>query len=140
MSVRFFYCLSLFLFSFVMMSQTLTVEVNGIENNIGNIEIGLFDNEEGFTKYNKRFLGTTLKAKKSSVRYTFPNISSGTYAIAVFHDENKDNIINKNWLGVPKEKYGFSFNKRGKFGPPAFAEVSFKILEKEEKTMTITLN
>ena len=62
--------------------------------------------------------------KKATV--TFNDISSGTYAVAIFHDENNDQKMNSNSLGVPKEGYGFSNNVTGAFGPPSFRRASFK--------------
>jgi len=46
----------------------------------------------------------------------------GQYAIKVFHDENANGELDINFLGIPKESYGFSNHARGRFGPPPFAE------------------
>lgn len=44
------------------------------------------------------------------------------FAIAAFHDTNNDGALSRNQFGIPAERYGFSNNARGKFGPPAFEE------------------
>ncbi|MBK7290922.1 MAG: DUF2141 domain-containing protein [Chitinophagaceae bacterium] len=41
-------------------------------------------------------------------------------SIAILHDENDDGKMNSNFLGLPKEGYGFSNNVMGNFGPPLF--------------------
>lgn len=46
------------------------------------------------------------------------NLLPGYYAIQVYHDENGNGDLDKNAIGVPTEKYGFSNNARGLFGPP----------------------
>ena len=42
-------------------------------------------------------------------------------------DLNKNKKLDTNFLGIPKEPYGFSNEKKGRFGPPKFKEVSFKL-------------
>ena len=42
----------------------------------------------------------------------FNDIPPGTYAIAVFHDENANGKLDKNFLGIPCEGYGASNNVR----------------------------
>ena len=63
----------------------------------------------------------------------------GEYAIALWHDENNDGKLNKNWLGMPTEGYGFSNNVFGAFGPPDYEECTFKIREGEIRNLDIKL-
>ncbi|WDQ18964.1 DUF2141 domain-containing protein [Rhodopirellula sp. P2] len=44
------------------------------------------------------------------------------FAIAAFHDTDNDGALSRNQFGIPAERYGFSNNARGKFGPPDFEE------------------
>ena len=53
----------------------------------------------------------------------------GNYAIAVYHDKNKNGKIDTNLLGIPKEDYGFSNDARGKFGPASWNDAVFKVSE-----------
>jgi len=117
---------------------TIVVNVSGIKNNKGVVQIGLYNSEASFPTYNKNFKGVPLKANKAGVSYTFKNIPAGTYAVAVWHDENKDKKMNKNMFGAPKESYGFSKNIYGSFGPPNFKDVSFKL--NAGKKMTLKIN
>ncbi len=48
----------------------------------------------------------------------------GRYSIKAFHDENNNSKLDTNFLGMPTERYGFSNNARGRFGPPSFAEAA----------------
>ena len=47
------------------------------------------------------------------------------YAIVILHDENNDNIFQKNALGMPKEGYGFSNNPHIGFSAPSFSACKF---------------
>ncbi len=50
---------------------------------------------------------------------SFANLPSGTYAVALFHDENSNGKLDT-FAGIPKEGVGFSRNPRLAFGPPSF--------------------
>ena len=113
------------------------VNVSGIENDKGIVRIGIYNNAEAFTHYDKVFKGEEPKANKSGVSCTFTDIPAGTYAVAVWHDEDEDKTMNKNMFGAPKEAYGFSRNKFGSFGPPPFTEVSFEVKEGKKTTLSI---
>jgi len=104
----------------------------------GNIKIGIYDSK-GFSLFAKVFAGIDIEVKGTSATYIFKNIPVGKYAIAIFQDSNVDGKLNKNIFGVPKEPYGFSNNKYGKFGPPKFKDVSFDVIEDTSISLTINL-
>jgi uncharacterized protein (DUF2141 family) len=43
-------------------------------------------------------------------------------AVAAYHDANGNGELDRNALGIPSERYGFSNNARGVTGPPTFEE------------------
>ncbi len=119
---------------------TVTITITGIESTDGNIEIGIYDSKNTFPDFGKEFQGAKVKPTKTeSINYTFENLPAGTYAIAVWHDENDNQKIDKNLFGAPKEKYGFSNNKYGTFGPPDFTDVSFTVEKGKNIKLTINL-
>ena len=67
------------------------------------------------------------KAVGPVVRLQFPDLSLGSYAVKVFHDVDDNSILDTNWMGIPKEPYGFSNDAMGTFGPPSFEQASFKV-------------
>jgi len=56
----------------------------------------------------------------------------GFYAVSVFHDENMNQKLDKNFVGVPKEGYGASNNPKKKMGPPSFEETKFQLSGMEQ--------
>ncbi len=56
-----------------------------------------------------------------------PDLPNGNYAIAVYHDANGNNKLDKNFLGIPTEKYGFSNDAMGSFGPPDYEDCIVKV-------------
>ena len=105
--------------------NSLTVSINQIKNKSGNISIGIFNKKEGFLKEGFQLAKTKVRVADSSVSYTFKNLPKGYYAVAVFHDENSDNQCNLNFIGIPKESYGFSNNFRPKLSAPNFNQTKF---------------
>ena len=120
-------------------SGSIVIEINGCKNSNGGIQLGLYNGESGFPEFDKHFKGAFVKAKKGKVVHTFTAIPAGKYALAVWHDEDENKKLDKNIIGVPKEKYGFSNNKFGKFGPPDFREASFKVEDNKKTTLIINL-
>ena len=55
------------------------------------------------------------------------DLAPGKYAISIIHDENNNDKLDTNFIGIPKEGFGFSNNPRIMFGPPSFEKASFEI-------------
>ena len=56
--------------------------------------------------------------------YRIDDVPSGDIAVLVYVDENENGLIDKNFIGIPKEPLGISNNYRPK-GPPAFSRAKF---------------
>lgn len=61
-----------------------------------------------------------------SLRLDFGPVPSGTYAIALIHDENANGKLDKR-LMIPREGFGFSRNAPVRLGPPSFASAAFAV-------------
>jgi uncharacterized protein (DUF2141 family) len=56
----------------------------------------------------------------------------------MFHDENDNNKMDNNFLGIPIEDYGCSNNAKGFMGPPKWIDAKFEVSDKSI-IQTITL-
>ena len=74
-----------------------------------------------------------ISVKSGDVTGLFRGIKPGTYALAIHHDENLNNEMDTNFLGMPNEGYGFSNDARVFLAPPTFDAASFFIDEKLTK-------
>lgn len=112
-------------------SGSIKVNINGIENQKGQIVVMLFNTEDGFPKeVNKAYKKGYVKKFSETASYTFENVPHGTYAVVIFHDENSDGEIESNFIGMPKEPVGASnLTKRGK---PNFKKCSIKLNSSEK--------
>ena len=119
-------------------SYELTVIVNGIEEIKGQMSIGLFINEDNWGGESEAYMGAYVEIAGDNISYTFKDLPSGTYAVALFHDENMNEKLDKGLFKIPKEGYAFSNNVFGTVGPPKFEKASFmlggnKVIEIELK-------
>ena len=115
----------LFLFSLSHLTgQDLEVVVKGVKSDQGVLMVGLFNSEKTFTK--QAWRGEKPKAVKGTVLVTFKNIPAGEYAISVFHHADDDGKLHTNFIGIPKEGFGFSNDVMGTFGPPTFQKAKFR--------------
>jgi uncharacterized protein (DUF2141 family) len=57
----------------------------------------------------------------------FDNLPSGTYALALIHDENGNGKLDT-MMGIPREGFGFSKNPVIRFGPPSFKSAGVVIV------------
>ncbi|NOX45863.1 MAG: DUF2141 domain-containing protein [Chlorobi bacterium] len=120
-------------------SQTadLSLTVTGFETISGTINIGLYNKADDFPEENKEYKLIIEEVRDKEFTYTFKDLPLGEYAIALYHDENKDDECNRNFLGIPKEGYGFSKNFKPVFSAPSFDDTKFSLTE--NKSITINL-
>ena len=101
----------------------------------GTLMLAIYNNAEAFE-------GSVVKEKRSEIGvfkglelYLEPKdsmrlsieIPDGEYAIAFFIDANGNKKLDKNFLGIPKEQYGFSNNAMGTLSAPTFEQAKFKV-------------
>ena len=132
---------ALFFFSFFILfpppKNDLIVEVKSIPNTKGTIFIGLFRQKDEFPLFGKQYIGKIIPVTGKKMSHSFPELAEGKYAVAVYHDENKNGKLDKNYLGIPTEVYGFSNNARRTFSAPSFEEAAIDL--KSDLTISITL-
>ena len=99
----------------------LTVEIEELRNNNGKLLLELNNEKEEIIK------GFSETITDNNCVIVIKDLAPGKYAFKYFHDENNDEKINTNFMGIPKEGYGFSNNAKGTFGPPSFDKMLFEL-------------
>lgn len=135
--MRLFYSL-LFFPIFSMAQFDLTVTITNIKSTDGKISIAVYDNSKDFLKFDKVFKAVSAPAEKGSTSIVIEDLPKGTYALAAFHDQNNNDKLNTNFLGIPKEPLGFSIGKLKTFGPPSFSECSFSVTSDKEISIPLS--
>jgi uncharacterized protein (DUF2141 family) len=90
-------------------ADTLLVTVNGIKAGQGNLRLAVFDEARRDEFPDGKYLHSAeVPVTEEQMTVKILNVESGEYAIAVIQDLNKNGMLDKNLLGIPKEPYGFS--------------------------------
>ena len=105
-------------------AATLSVTIKNVANANGTVVVSICDKESFKADC---ALIQTEKAVLGPVVLNFKDVAPGKYAIKVFHDENENKKMDRNFLGIPKEGYGFSRDARGHRGPPDFDAAMIEI-------------
>ncbi len=113
-------------------AAVLTVRVDNVSPRGGNLRLALYDRAryEG----DKDPVTDKIVPAKANVTniVTFDAVPPGDYAIKMFQDENKNEKFDQTWIGLPKERYGFSNNAGPDYlhlGPARFdaAKITLKV-------------
>lgn len=79
-----------------------------------------------------------LAAQRGTLSLNIDSLAPGEYAVRVMHDENDNDKLDSNLIGIPKEPWGFSNNAVGSFGPPDWKDAKFTL--DGSHSITIDLN
>ena len=110
--------------------RLINIRVEGIKTLQGQLVVALFNTPEDFLK--KDFWSRTYPiAQTGEMNISIRDIPQGNYAISLFQDKNKNGAIDTNFVGIPKEPFGFSNNPKIRFGPPTFEEAQFQHTDAE---------
>ena len=121
--------------------SSVSVTIDKLRNNKGQVLICLFKDGNGYpddpAKAIRKGKATIIEGNKAVI--DFMDLSTGNYAAVVLHDENSNSKMDKNWIGLPREGYGFSNNVMGAFGPPGFSKASFEYDGNKQVQISIRL-
>lgn len=112
--------------------HSLAVKIQGVKTSNGKINVAVYNKSDHFLKFDQVFKADSVKANKGETRIYLEDLPEGEYALAIFHDENGNDKLDTNWLGVPVEDIGFSNARMKTFGPPHFKECAFKLQQPSE--------
>ena len=100
-------------------AASLTVELQGSGAGNGQVMAALFKSPDGWMDQSKA-VAKQAAPGADKVVMVFTNLAPGKYAISAFFDANGNGKLDSNVAGIPTEKYGFSRDSTGNFGPPGF--------------------
>jgi uncharacterized protein (DUF2141 family) len=105
-------------------AATVDVHVSNVAGGKGSIRVAVCDRE----RFLKQCAYTaSMPAREGENVIAVPGIPKGTWAVLVYQDENGNGELDRNFIGIPKENYGFSRDAASKFGPPGFDEAAIQV-------------
>jgi uncharacterized protein (DUF2141 family) len=120
--------------------QNVEVIIKGIRSEKGQIVIGVFKDDPTFQKeeafISKSFPKISVENSEMRVQFT---LEPGTYGLSLLDDENMSSLMEYNFLGIPKEGFGFSDYYHTGFKKPKFDAFKFIIEPDQKKVITIKI-
>jgi uncharacterized protein (DUF2141 family) len=105
-------------------AATVEVHVAAVAGGKGTVNVAVCDRE----RFLKQCVYTaSAPAKDGENVIAVPGVPKGTWAVLVYQDENANGQLDRNFIGIPKENYGFSRDAAGKFGPPGFDDAAIDV-------------
>ena len=102
--------------------------MTGLRSDAGFVEFGVYATPESFPKSDGMIAGSRAPISGGQAVGVFGDLAPGTYALAIYHDENDNRRFDRNAVGVPLEGYGFSNDARPVlFVPPSFADAAVSV-------------
>jgi uncharacterized protein (DUF2141 family) len=107
-------------------AATVEVHVTGVDAGKGSVKVAVCDQA--------RFLKQCLYSGSAPARagdntIAVRDVPPGSWAVLAYQDANGNGELDRNFIGIPSENYGFSRDARGKFGPPSFEDAAITVRE-----------
>ena len=107
-------------------TASLNLGISGLRNANGLVQACLTRDPAHFPSCEKDPEAVTRSISAKSATLDVVGLAPGTYAVALFHDENANRKLDK-FMGVPREGFGFSRNPVIRFGPPRFNQAEIRL-------------
>jgi uncharacterized protein (DUF2141 family) len=104
----------------------LTVRITQLRSSNGQVGCTIYNDARGFpTDAAAALQRIWCPIQSAAAACAFAPVPAGTYAVACFHDENKNGILDRSFLGIPTEGTVASNEAKGFMGPPSFDKAKF---------------
>ncbi len=118
---------------------TMRLKVDALSEESGCIRIAIYDEAEQLDDQGAEVLGRIIKVESlDDVDLSFEDIPFGEYGVAVYHDVNDNNRLDKSALGIPVEPYAFSNNPKVKWKAPKYKDIKFHF-SKDQQEVNVVL-
>ena len=120
-------------------TSTISASVGPLRAGKGSLACRLYKSGDGFPRTATGTVTRRVKITGGSARCTFEKVKPGTYAVMVHHDENDNQKMDKNLLGMPLEGYGASNNHTHALSAPTWEESKFVVESGKTRALAIAL-
>lgn len=106
--------------------KPLTLILKNLPSADAPIMIGVYGTKNKFPNPKDQLKQYTFIPDGKEFTIEITDLKFGTYALALYQDENSNGKIDKNFIGIPTEAYAFSNNFKPTVRAPNFSECQFK--------------
>lgn len=119
------------------LAASFTVEVNGLTSYEGQLMISVYNSEDTWLTPESVARKKVKLGNESDPEIRF-DLPEGEYAISIIHDENSNDELDTNWIGIPNEAVGNSGKLVKRMGPPLYETSTFTLTE-STKIVTVKM-
>ncbi len=121
-------------------TPNVRVTITDIRSSDGEISIGAFKDDKSFDEEEAYKSFHFSKSKMSNGKMVVDlYLPPGTYGLTLLDDENKNQEMEYNWLGIPKEGFGFSDYWHTGMTKPDVEEFDIKVVDGKVVSTTIKI-
>jgi uncharacterized protein (DUF2141 family) len=113
---------------------SVVVEIEGLRSNRGEVRGALFHSRSGWTEEGREVATCVAHIAAHRATCVLDDVEPGNYAFAFLHDEDDDGALDRDWIGIPSEGFGFSNDAAPSLGPPSYESARF---EHADETTTL---
>ena len=102
---------------------TLRIRVDGLRNSTGVVGAAIFKTRDGWPENMSKTVNhwpTPIAQGAHQATAVMENLPAGDYGVVAIHDENKNHKLDRNFIGFPKEGFGFANNPHVGLSEPSF--------------------
>ena len=102
---------------------TLRIHVDGLRNSTGVVGAAIFKTRDGWPEdmsKTVRHWPTPILPGTHEATAVINDLPAGDYGVVAIHDENKNHKLDRNFIGIPKEGFGFANNPHVGLSAPSF--------------------
>jgi uncharacterized protein (DUF2141 family) len=103
---------------------SIVVEIEGLRSDRGEVRGALF-RAHGWTQEGSEIATCTAEIAHHRATCVIDDVEPGTYGFAFLHDEDDDGALDRDWIGIPSEGFGFSNDAAPSLGPPSYESARF---------------
>ena len=105
----------------------IAVTITGLKSNEGGVYVGLYATPSKFLNGTQVDVMKKVRASTAPITVVFDDLRPGTYAIGAYHDENNNDHLDTNLIGLPTEGYALSNGVRAVMAKPTFQQAAFTV-------------
>ena len=101
----------------------LRIHVDGLRNSTGVVGSAIFKTRDGWPEDMSKTVHhwpTPIPPGSREATAVVENLPAGDYGVVAIHDENKNHKLDRNFIGIPKEGFGFANNPHVGLSAPSF--------------------
>lgn len=114
-------------------TATVRVDLTGAQNDNSRVVVALYENKDGFTRDERRAASTARSPIETAAALRIDGVVAGDYAVLAFHDTDRSDTLNTNWVGMPKEGIALS---KWKGGRATFDDSTFPVRTDTTKNLS----